>query len=241
MTPRRDKFRQDSYNYKSVECLDLSRFDVFAWLFLSVAEWSSAEPCTELGRTLDVLIPAVRNSSKQIDQASNAQEVAGAINAYADAAGRLARTIQRLRPQLEKLPADEPEACREANRRLEAFQPEINAVIEKLDYKRRRYSTHPTVTNAWKRVISITKHKSQSAWARTAITEPGGPRISNCVLFPFRKEAFGSLASEELPAGQDSSGDIDEINGLTVRRLPGCFVREAEVPEDQRTREPGSR
>jgi hypothetical protein len=70
---------------------------------------------------------------------------------------RLARTIQRLRPQLEKLPADEPEACQAANRRLEAFQPEINAVIEKLDYKRRLYGADPGVTNAWKRVIKITK------------------------------------------------------------------------------------
>ena len=110
---------------------------VLAWLLLSVAEWSSAEPCTELGRAIDVLIPAVRNSGKRIDQASNAQEVAGAINAYADAAERLAATIQRLRPQLEKLPAEEPVACQEANRRLEAFQPEINGVIEKVDYKRR--------------------------------------------------------------------------------------------------------
>src|SRR5215831_17119605 len=130
---------------------------VFACLLLSVAEWSSAEPCTELGRAIDVLIPAVRNSGKRIDQASNAQEVAGAINAYADAAERLAATIQRLRPQLEKLPADEPVACKEANRRLEAFQPEINAVIEKLDYKRRRYSADPSVTNAWRRMIKITK------------------------------------------------------------------------------------
>jgi hypothetical protein len=104
-----------------------------------------------------VLIPAVRNSGKRIDQASNAQEVAGAINAYADAAEKLAATIQRLRPQLEKLPADEPAACKEANRRLAAFQPEINAVIEKLDYKRRRYSADPNVTNAWRRVIKITK------------------------------------------------------------------------------------
>ena len=123
---------------------------------LSVAEWSFADPCTELGRAIDVLIPAVRNSGKQIDQASNVQEVTGAINAYADAAETLATTIQRLRPQLEKLPEDEPEACKAANRRPEAFQPEINAVIEKLDYKRRRYSADPGVTNAWRRVIRIT-------------------------------------------------------------------------------------
>ena len=63
----------------------------FAWLLLSVAEWSSAEPCAELGRAIDVLIPAVRNSGKRIDQPSNAQEVAGAINAYADAAEKLAQ------------------------------------------------------------------------------------------------------------------------------------------------------
>jgi len=66
--------------------LPVRRLFVFAWFFLSVAEWSSADPCTELGRAIDVLIPAVRNSGKQIDQASNAQEVAGAISAYADAA-----------------------------------------------------------------------------------------------------------------------------------------------------------
>jgi hypothetical protein len=130
---------------------------VLAWFLISVAEWSSAESCTELGRAIDVLIPAVRNSGKKIDQASNAREVADAINAYADAAEKLGTTIRRLRPQLEKLPADEPEACKEANRRLEAFQPEINAVIEKLDYKRRLYGADPGVTNAWKRVIKITK------------------------------------------------------------------------------------
>jgi hypothetical protein len=44
-----------------------------------------------------------------------------------------------------------------ANRRLEAFQPEINAVIEELDYKRRPYSADPSVINAWKRVIKVTK------------------------------------------------------------------------------------
>jgi hypothetical protein len=132
------------------------RVFVFAWLFLSFAERSSADPCAELGRAIDALIPAVRSSGKQIDQASNAQEVVGAINAYADVAEKLAKTIQRLRPQLEKLPAEEPEACKEANRRLEAFQPEINVVIEKLDYKRRRYSVDPSVTNAWRRVIKIT-------------------------------------------------------------------------------------
>ena len=136
--------------------LPVRRLFVFAWFFLSVAEWSSADPCTELGRAIDVLIPAVRNSGQQIDQASNAQEVAGAISAYADAAEKLATTIQRLRPQLEKLPADEPEACKAANRRLEVFQPEINAVIEKLDYKRRRYDADPRVIKAWRRVIKIT-------------------------------------------------------------------------------------
>jgi hypothetical protein len=130
---------------------------ILVGLSLSVAEWSFSDSCTELDRAIDVLIPAVRNSGKQIDQAPNAQKVADAINAYADAAERLAKTIQRLRPQLEKLPADEPEACQAANRRLEAFQPEINAVIEKLDYKRRRYSADRGVTNAWKRVIKITK------------------------------------------------------------------------------------
>jgi hypothetical protein len=57
---------------------------------------------------------------------------------------------------LEKLPADEPEACKTANQRLEAFQPEINAVIEKLDYKRRRYDADPRVIKAWRRVIKIT-------------------------------------------------------------------------------------
>ena len=88
---------------------------------------------------------------------STLKRVASAINTYADAAETLATTIQRLRPQLEKLPADEPEACKAANRRLEAFQPEINAVIEKLDYKRRRYTADPGVTNAWRRLINITK------------------------------------------------------------------------------------
>jgi len=132
---------------------------VFAWLSLSVAEWSSADPCTELGGALDVLIPAIRNSGKQIDRASNAREVAGAINAYADAAEKLGTMIRRLRPELEKLPADEPEACTEANRRLEAFQPEINTVIEKMDYKRQRYSGDPSVNKAWKRVLRITEGK----------------------------------------------------------------------------------
>jgi hypothetical protein len=135
----------------------IRRVLLLAWLSLSVAEWSSADPCTELDRAIDVLIPAVRNSGKQIDQAPNAQKVADAINAYADAAEKLAITIQRLRPQLERLPADEPKACQAANRRLEAFQPEINAVIEKLEYKRRRYSADPGVTKAWRRVIKITK------------------------------------------------------------------------------------
>ena len=130
---------------------------MLAWLSLSVAEWSSADPCTELDRAIDVLIPAVRTSGKQIDQATNAQEVAGAITAYADAAEKPRTAIQRLRPQLEKLPANEPGACKAANRRLEAFQPEINAVIEKLDYKRRRYSADPGVTKAWRRVLKITK------------------------------------------------------------------------------------
>jgi hypothetical protein len=74
-----------------------------------------------LDRAIDVLIPAARNSSKQTDQASNPQEVAGAINAYADAAEKLATTIQRLRPQLEKLSLHGPKACKAANRRLEAL------------------------------------------------------------------------------------------------------------------------
>lgn len=130
------------------------RVFVLTWFSLSVAQ---ADPCAELGRAVDVLVPAVRDAGKQIDQAFNAQRVASAINAYADAAETLARTIQRLRPQLEKLPAEEPEACKAANRRLEAFQPEINAVIEKLDYKRRRYTADPGVTNAWRRLINITK------------------------------------------------------------------------------------
>jgi hypothetical protein len=59
---------------------------VLVWLSLFVAEWSYADPCTELNRAIDVLIPAVRNSGKQIDQAPNAQKVADAINTYADAA-----------------------------------------------------------------------------------------------------------------------------------------------------------
>src|SRR5262245_32747194 len=45
------------------------RVFVFAWLFLSFAERSTADPCAELGRAIDALIPAVRSSGKQIDQA----------------------------------------------------------------------------------------------------------------------------------------------------------------------------
>src|SRR5258708_21064073 len=137
------------FKFEPVRCVF-----VLTWLSLSVAQ---ADPCAELGRAIDVLVPAVQNSGKQIDQAFNAQQVASAINAYADAAETLATTIQRLRRQLEKLPADGPEACKAPNRRLDAFQPEINAVIEKLDYKRRRYTADPGVTNAWRRVIKITK------------------------------------------------------------------------------------
>jgi hypothetical protein len=129
---------------------------LFALLSLSLAEWSAADPCTELYRAVEGLIPAVQNSGRQIDQAYTAQQVADAINLYADAAERLGATIQRLRPDLEKLPAKPPEACAAANRRLAAFQPEINAVIEKLDAKRRRYSADPGVTNAWARVVKIT-------------------------------------------------------------------------------------
>ena len=62
------------------------RIFMLARISLCFAEWSSRDPCTELDRAIDVLIPAVRNSAKQIDQASNAQKVADAINAYADAA-----------------------------------------------------------------------------------------------------------------------------------------------------------
>jgi hypothetical protein len=130
---------------------------VFVWLSLSAAECSCADPCTELGHALDVLIPAIRNTRKQIDQASDAREVAGAMNAYADAAEKLRTTIQSLRPALEKLPANEAEACSAANRRLEAFQPEINAVIEKFNYQQRRYRGDPGVTKAWKRVLIITE------------------------------------------------------------------------------------
>ena len=75
--------------YKSSECSNLSRFDVFlCWRGFRSASPSGHPgiPCTELDRAIDVLIPAVRNSAKQIDQASNAQKVADAINAYADAA-----------------------------------------------------------------------------------------------------------------------------------------------------------
>jgi hypothetical protein len=52
---------------------------------------------------------------------------------------------------------DEPGPCKAANRRLEAFQLEINAVIEKPDYKRRRYGADPSVANAWIRAIKITE------------------------------------------------------------------------------------
>ena len=75
--------------YKSSECSNLGRFDVFfCWRGFRSASPSGHPgiPCTELDRAIDVLIPAVRNSAKQIDQASNAQKVADAINAYADAA-----------------------------------------------------------------------------------------------------------------------------------------------------------
>ena len=130
---------------------------VLSWLWLSAADWSFADPCSELGHALDILIPAIRNSDKQIRQASNAREVASAINAYANAAEKLDTTIQSLRPALEKLPADQAEACTAASRRLEAFQPEINAVIEKLDYKQRQYKGDPGVTKAWKRVLKITE------------------------------------------------------------------------------------
>ena len=40
---------------------------------------------------------------------------------------------------------------------LKPVQPEINAVIEKLDCKRRLYGADLGVINAWERVIKITK------------------------------------------------------------------------------------
>jgi hypothetical protein len=132
------------------------KFFLSAVLSLCLIEWTFADPCTDLYRAIEALIPAVQNSGKKIDQAMSAQQVADAINTYADAAEKLGATIQRLRPELEKLPTNPPEACAAANQRLAAFQPQINAVIDKMDYKRRRYHADPGVTNAWMRVTKIT-------------------------------------------------------------------------------------
>jgi hypothetical protein len=51
--------------------------------------------------------------------------------------------------------------------------------------------------------------------------------------FKLVRETFGFSRQRTFEPSRTSQTDIDEINGLTVRWFPSCFVRRTEVPEVQ--------
>jgi hypothetical protein len=131
---------------------------------------SLADPCDDYGHAVDKYIQAIRESSQKLDQASDAHQFADAVNVFTSATEELTATLRELSPQVTALYQSHSNGslpvCDQAQERLVAFAPELNAIGTKFAEQAPKYISNPEVQQAFDRLRKLRFDASERGPAR---------------------------------------------------------------------------
>ena len=128
---------------------------------------SLADPCDDYGHAVDKYIQAIRESGRKLDQASDGHQFADAVNLFTSATEELTTTLRELSPQVTALYQSHSNGslpvCDQAQERLVAFAPELNAIGTKFAEQAPKYISNPEVQQAFDRLRKLRFDSSE--WA----------------------------------------------------------------------------
>ena len=129
-----------------------------------------ADPCDDYGHAVDKYIQAIRESSQKLDQAGDAHQFSDAVNLFTSATEELTATLRELSPQVTALYQSHTigslPVCDQAQERLVAFAPELNAIGTKFAEKAPKYISNPEVQQAFDRLRKLRFDSSGEAPAQ---------------------------------------------------------------------------
>jgi primosomal protein N'' len=118
-----------------------------------------ADPCDDYAHAVDKYIQAIRQSSQKLDQATNAHQFADAVTVFTSATEELTATLRELGPQVTAFNQSHGNTslpvCDQAQEKLVAFAPELNAVGTKLAEQAQKYISDPEVQQAFDRLRKL--------------------------------------------------------------------------------------
>jgi hypothetical protein len=154
-------------------------------LFISLGlmgNCSLADPCDDYGHAVDKYIQAIRESGQKLDQASDGHQFADAVNLFTSATEQLTGTLRELSPQVTTLSQSHTNGslpvCDQAEERLVAFAPELNAIGTKFVGQAPKYISDPEVKQAFDRLRKLRFDSSE----RGSGTVSGFPRLAYASL-----------------------------------------------------------
>ena len=143
---------------------------------------SLADPCDDYGHAVDKYIQAIRESGQKLDQASDGHQFADAVNLFTSATEQLTGTLRELSPQVTTLSQSHTNGslpvCDQAEERLVAFAPELNAIGTKFVGQAPKYISDPEVKQAFDRLRKLRFDSSE----RGSGTVSGFPRLAYASL-----------------------------------------------------------
>jgi hypothetical protein len=153
---------------------------------------SLADPCDDYGHAVDKYIQAIRESSQKLGQASDAHQFADAVNVFTSATEELTATLRELSPQVTALYQSHSngslQVCDQAQERLVAFAPELNAIGTKFAEQAPKYISNPEVQQAFERLRKLRFDSSERGPAR------GSGRAGECA------QAYGTVNARRAAA-----------------------------------------
>jgi hypothetical protein len=131
---------------------------------------SLADPCDDYGHAVDKYIQAIRESGQKLNQASDAHQFADAVNVFTSATEELTATLRELSPEVTSLYQSHSNSslpvCDQAQERLVAFAPELNAIGTKFGEQAPKYISNPEVQQAFDRLRKLRFDSSKGGPAR---------------------------------------------------------------------------
>jgi primosomal protein N'' len=137
-----------------------------------------ADPCDDYAHAIDKYTQAIRLSGQKLDQATSAHQFADAVNLFTSATEELTATLREISPQVTSLYQSHNNgslpACTQAQEKLVAFAPELNAIGTKFAEQAQKYISDPEVQQAFDRLRNLRFDSSD---------ERRNGRV--CALLPF--------------------------------------------------------
>jgi len=191
----------DSLRAVTESCRNHNMGRIMLFITLELMAGSSlADPCDDYGHAVDKYIQAIHESGQKLDQASDAHQFADAVNVFTSATEELTATLRELSPQVTALYQSHSNGslpvCDQAQERLVAFAPELNAIGTKFAEQAPKYISNPEVQQAFDRLRKLRFDSSERGPAR------GTGRAGECA------RAYGTVNAHRAAVFWRCSGQM---------------------------------